>query len=132
MGHPKMSTLSLSVGSSVVGLVSSPRMGKLLFGAPMVLETEEQSSLNETHKGRLQEVSHVLLSDVMSAFVSNKDTQKLRSPVTFVFNHVHAGEMGVFCKRPESWSQSWGSAAIPWVHHLPRKAHHQQDLGQHF
>ncbi|ELK37342.1 EGF-like module-containing mucin-like hormone receptor-like 2, partial [Myotis davidii] len=76
-------------GPSVVGLVSSPGMGKLLVGAPLVLETEEQSVLNETHKGLLQEVSPVLLSDVITAFVSNTDTQNLSSPVTFVFKHVN-------------------------------------------
>ncbi|XP_015419813.1 PREDICTED: adhesion G protein-coupled receptor E2-like [Myotis davidii] len=70
-------------GPSVVGLVSSPGMGKLLVGAPLVLETEEQSVLHETHKGLLQEVSPVLLSDVITAFVSNTDTQNLSSPVTF-------------------------------------------------
>ena len=96
MGHPKMSTLSLSVGPSVVGLVSSPGMGKLLVGAPLVPESEEQSALNDTHKGRLQKVSHVLLSDVMSVFVSNNDTQDLSSPVTFVFKHVSAGDTGLW------------------------------------
>ncbi|ELK37341.1 EGF-like module-containing mucin-like hormone receptor-like 2, partial [Myotis davidii] len=75
-------------GPAVVGLVSSPGMGKLLVEAPLVLETEEQSVLHETHKGLLQEVSPVLLSDVISAFVSNKDTQNLSSPVTFVFKHL--------------------------------------------
>ncbi|XP_006754287.1 PREDICTED: adhesion G protein-coupled receptor E2 [Myotis davidii] len=79
-------------GPAVVGLVSSPGMGKLLVEAPLVLETEEQSVLHETHKGLLQEVSPVLLSDVISAFVSNKDTQNLSSPVTFVFKHVSADE----------------------------------------
>ncbi|XP_070273100.1 adhesion G protein-coupled receptor E2-like [Myotis yumanensis] len=86
-------------GPAVVGLVSSPGMGKLLVGAPLVLETEEQSVLHETHKGLLQEVSPVLLSDVISAFVSNKDTQNLSSPVTFVFKHsVTTGpRQKVFC-----------------------------------
>ncbi|EPQ10005.1 EGF-like module-containing mucin-like hormone receptor-like 2 [Myotis brandtii] len=74
-------------GPAVVGLVSSPGMGKLLLEAPLFLETEKQSVLNETHKGLQQEVSPVLLSDVISAFVSNKDTQNLSSPVTFVFKH---------------------------------------------
>ncbi|XP_014388792.1 PREDICTED: adhesion G protein-coupled receptor E2 [Myotis brandtii] len=83
-------------GPAVVGLVSSPGMGKLLLEAPLFLETEKQSVLNETHKGLQQEVSPVLLSDVISAFVSNKDTQNLSSPVTFVFKHVSAGETGLW------------------------------------
>ncbi|XP_023602986.1 adhesion G protein-coupled receptor E2-like [Myotis lucifugus] len=75
-------------GSSVVGLVSSPGVGKLLVGAPLFLETEEQSGLHETHKVLQQEGSFDLLSDVTSAFVSNKDTRNLSSPVTFVFKHT--------------------------------------------
>uniref|UniRef100_G1Q200 Adhesion G protein-coupled receptor E2 n=1 Tax=Myotis lucifugus TaxID=59463 RepID=G1Q200_MYOLU len=46
------------------------------------------SVLNETHKGLQQEDSPVLLSDVISAFVSNTNTQNLSSPVTFVFKHT--------------------------------------------
>uniref|UniRef100_G1P4B7 Adhesion G protein-coupled receptor E2 n=1 Tax=Myotis lucifugus TaxID=59463 RepID=G1P4B7_MYOLU len=76
-------------GPAAVGLFSSPGMGKLLVEAPLVLETEEQSVLNETRKGLQQEVSPVLLSDVISVFVSNKDTQNLSSPVTFVFKKAH-------------------------------------------
>ncbi|XP_054572842.1 adhesion G protein-coupled receptor E2-like [Eptesicus fuscus] len=96
-------------GPSVVGLVSSPGMGKLLAEAPLVLETEEQSVLHETHKGLLQERSPVLLSDVISVFVSNKDTQNLSSPVTFVFNHVSAGpRQKVFCVFWESGQNGSG------------------------
>ncbi|XP_023603257.1 adhesion G protein-coupled receptor E2-like [Myotis lucifugus] len=86
-------------GPAAVGLFSSPGMGKLLVEAPLVLETEEQSVLNETRKGLQQEVSPVLLSDVISVFVSNKDTQNLSSPVTFVFKHsLTPGPMQkVFC-----------------------------------
>ncbi|XP_070273101.1 adhesion G protein-coupled receptor E2-like [Myotis yumanensis] len=86
-------------GPAVVGLVSSPGMGKLLVETPLFLETEEQSILHETHKGLLQEVSPILLSGVISAFVSNKDTQNLSSPVTFVFKHsVTTGpRQKVFC-----------------------------------
>ncbi|KAM8764623.1 LOW QUALITY PROTEIN: adhesion G protein-coupled receptor E2-like [Rhynchonycteris naso] len=75
-------------GPSVVGLVSSPGMSKLLAEALLVLDAEEQADLHETHKGLLQEVSFILLSDVTSAFVSNKNTQNLSSPVTFVFKHT--------------------------------------------
>ncbi|XP_045048529.2 adhesion G protein-coupled receptor E2-like isoform X2 [Desmodus rotundus] len=74
-------------GSSVVGLISTPGMGKLLAGAPLVLETEGPEVLHETHKGLLQGVSPVLLSDVISVFVSTNNTQNLSSPVIFVFEH---------------------------------------------
>lgn len=63
-------------------------MGKLLAEAPLVSEPEKQVVLNETHQGLLP----ILLSDVISAFLSNNDTQNLSSPVTFTFSHrVSAG-----------------------------------------
>ncbi|XP_066128149.1 adhesion G protein-coupled receptor E2-like isoform X2 [Saccopteryx bilineata] len=74
-------------GPSVVGLVSSPGMGKLLAEAPLVLDTEEQAVLHEAHKDLMQKVSPILVSDVISVFVSNNNTQNLIFPVTFVFKH---------------------------------------------
>ncbi|KAM5308513.1 adhesion G protein-coupled receptor E2-like isoform 5-T5 [Glossophaga mutica] len=69
---------SSDLGPSVVGLISTPEMGKLLVEASLVLET---------HTGLQQGVSPILVSDVNSAFLSNKDTQDLSSPVTFTFSH---------------------------------------------
>lgn len=102
LGNPKIPTLFSPAGTSVVGLVSSPGMGKLLAEAPLVLETEEQVVLHETQKG----ISPILLSDVVSAFVSNQNTQNLSPPVTFVFKHVSPCEMGLWMwKSPQSWDQ---------------------------
>lgn len=76
----------------MVGLVSIPGMGKLLAEAPLVLEPEQLAALRETHEGWLQDARPILLSYVNSAFLSNKDTQNLSSPVTFIFSHrVSAG-----------------------------------------
>ncbi|XP_044903120.1 adhesion G protein-coupled receptor E2 isoform X4 [Felis catus] len=86
-------------GPSVVGLVSTPGMAKFLAEAPLVLDHKQQAVLRE-HKELLGEVPPVLLSGVVSAFVSNKDTQNLGSPVTFIFSH-HSVTPGptqkVFC-----------------------------------
>uniref|UniRef100_A0A2K6MQQ5 Adhesion G protein-coupled receptor E2 n=1 Tax=Rhinopithecus bieti TaxID=61621 RepID=A0A2K6MQQ5_RHIBE len=60
-----------------------PGMGKLLAEVPLVSEPEKRVVLNETHQGLLP----ILLSDVISAFLSNSDTQNLSSPVTFTFSH---------------------------------------------
>ncbi|KAM5233036.1 adhesion G protein-coupled receptor E2-like isoform 1-T1 [Hipposideros larvatus] len=86
-------------GPSLVGLVSTPGMGKLLAEAPLVLDTKEQAVLNETHKVLRQGAPPVLLSDVISAFLSNNNTQNLSSPVTFIFKHsVTPGpRQKVFC-----------------------------------
>ncbi|XP_058381398.1 adhesion G protein-coupled receptor E2-like [Diceros bicornis minor] len=86
-------------GPFVVGLVSTPGMGKLLAEAPLVLEPEKRAVVHETHKDLLQVVSPVLLSDVVTAFMSNNDTQNLSFRVTFIFNHsVTPGpRQRVFC-----------------------------------
>ncbi|XP_069396605.1 LOW QUALITY PROTEIN: adhesion G protein-coupled receptor E2-like [Delphinus delphis] len=78
-------------GTIVVGLVSTPGIGKLLDKVPLVQDTEEQAVLHgcaAKHKGLLQEISHILLSDVVSTFITSNNTQNLSSPVTFVFQHV--------------------------------------------
>lgn len=113
----------------MVGLVSIPGMGKLLAEAPLLLDPEQQAVLHETHKGLLQGVSPILLSDINSAFLSNKDTQNLSSPVTFIFSHrVSAGGLGCECGRSLSpgnsllFSLALGFKGPPLqVHHLPRK-----------
>ncbi|XP_027441884.1 adhesion G protein-coupled receptor E2 [Zalophus californianus] len=78
---------SSDFGPSVVGLVSIPGMGRLLAEAPLILEPEKQAVLHDAHKGMLRGVSSVLFSDVISAFMSNRDTQNLSSPITFIFSH---------------------------------------------
>lgn len=62
-------------------------MGKLMAEAPLVLQPEQPVAPHGTHKNLLPRVSPVLLSDVISAFLSNKDTQNLNSPVIFTFFH---------------------------------------------
>uniref|UniRef100_A0A671EPX7 Adhesion G protein-coupled receptor E2 n=1 Tax=Rhinolophus ferrumequinum TaxID=59479 RepID=A0A671EPX7_RHIFE len=87
LGTPRCHPWPRPAGPSVVGLVSIPGMGKLLAEAPLVLDTEKQAVLQETHKDLRPGVSPVLLSDVVSAFLSNNNTQNLSSPVTFIFQH---------------------------------------------
>lgn len=112
MGTPRYQHWPLPAGRSVVGLVSTPGMGKLLAEARLVLEPERQAVLHGAHKGVLRGVSSVLLSHVISAFMSNRDTQNLSSPITFIFSHhVSAGEMGLWVwKEPGSWAQPRCSA----------------------
>ena len=118
-------------GPSVVGLVSTPGMSKLLAEAPLVLDSKQQTVLRE-HRDFLAGGSPVLLSDVVSAFVSNKDTQNLGSPVTFIFSHhVSPGGMGLWLGKELGWVRgsaslsrsplvSWGPP--PWAPPSPRKA----------
>ncbi|XP_042549581.1 adhesion G protein-coupled receptor E2-like [Dipodomys spectabilis] len=87
-GHP---------GPAMVGLISIPKMGKLLAEAPLVLEPAQEAT-PETNWG--PHLTPVLLSDVITASLSHRDTQNLSSPVTFTFSHrpVSAGlQRGVLC-----------------------------------
>ncbi|XP_034506633.1 adhesion G protein-coupled receptor E2-like, partial [Ailuropoda melanoleuca] len=87
-------------GPSVVGLISLPGMGKLLAETRLVPESEKQAVLHGAQKGVLQGVPSDLLSDVISAFMSNRDTENLSSLITFIFSHRSATpglKQKVFC-----------------------------------
>lgn len=77
----------------VVGLVSMPGIEKLLDKVSLIVDTEEQAVPHETRRELLQETPPILLSDVISVFISNSNTQNLSSPVKFVFKHVSPGGM---------------------------------------
>ncbi|XP_047632741.1 adhesion G protein-coupled receptor E2 isoform X3 [Phacochoerus africanus] len=107
-------------GPTVVGLLSTPGMGRFLAKAPLVLDTVEQAALHETHKGVLQELYHDLLSDVISAFISNKDPQNLRHPVTFIFQHsvIPGPREKVFCvfwEHGQNGSGHWATSGCRMV-----------------
>uniref|UniRef100_A0A8C9PGY6 Adhesion G protein-coupled receptor E2 n=1 Tax=Spermophilus dauricus TaxID=99837 RepID=A0A8C9PGY6_SPEDA len=72
-------------------------MDKLLAEAPLVLEPEKQVAPHGTHEDLLPRVSPVLLSDVVSAFLSSNNTQNLSSPVTFTFSHPVTPRHKVLC-----------------------------------
>uniref|UniRef100_A0A8D0PIB7 GAIN-B domain-containing protein n=1 Tax=Sus scrofa TaxID=9823 RepID=A0A8D0PIB7_PIG len=86
-------------GPIVVGLVSTPGMRKLLANVSLVLDTEEEIVLHEMQMVLRQEISPILLSNVVSAFINRNNTQNLNSPVTFIFQHsVTLGpRQKVFC-----------------------------------
>ncbi|XP_040846690.1 adhesion G protein-coupled receptor E2-like isoform X2 [Ochotona curzoniae] len=96
-------------GPSVVGLVSTPGMNKLMAEAPLGLD-------HGTPRGWLQGRPPVLLSDVISAFVGDSDTQNLSSAVTFTFSHrlvIPGPEHQVLCvswERSNSVCGQWAAA----------------------
>ncbi|XP_014653127.1 PREDICTED: adhesion G protein-coupled receptor E2-like [Ceratotherium simum simum] len=107
-------------GPFVVGLVSMPGMGKLLAEAPLVLKPEKRAVVHETHKDLLQVVSPVLLSDVVTAFMNNNDTQNLSFRVTFIFNHslTSGPRQRVFCvfwERGQNGSGHWATTGCRLV-----------------
>ncbi|XP_006900876.1 PREDICTED: CD97 antigen [Elephantulus edwardii] len=72
-------------GPTVVGLLSSQKMQQLLDGASLDLEPPDTAQLEETPKLRVDGSRLTVLSAINSVFLSNKNTEKLESNVTFSF-----------------------------------------------
>ncbi|KAB0364645.1 hypothetical protein FD754_008801, partial [Muntiacus muntjak] len=101
-------------GPMVVGLVSMPGIEKLLDKVPLIVDAEEQAVPHETNKELLQETPPILLSDVISVFISNSNTQNLSSPVKFVFKHSRTPETKgkvhcVFWEQGQNGSGHWAT-----------------------
>uniref|UniRef100_U3KNC5 Adhesion G protein-coupled receptor E2 n=1 Tax=Oryctolagus cuniculus TaxID=9986 RepID=U3KNC5_RABIT len=100
-------------GPSVVGLVSTPGMAKLMAEAPLDLDHEKGAAPYETHEGFLQAWPPVLLSDVVSAFVSSRNTENLGSTVALTFSHrpvIQEPRLCVFWEQSHSGCGHWASA----------------------
>ncbi|XP_042638691.1 adhesion G protein-coupled receptor E5 [Orycteropus afer afer] len=74
-------------GPTVVGILSSLKMQRLLANASLDLEPWKKAELEETHESPVQGAQLSVLSAVNSAFLSNTNTEKLDSPITFAFSH---------------------------------------------
>ena len=73
----------------MVGILSSRNMEKLLANASLELDLEK---LKETYESPVRSAKVTLLSAVSSVFLSNTDTEKLDSNVSFAFTlHVSPG-----------------------------------------
>ncbi|XP_019519767.1 PREDICTED: CD97 antigen isoform X2 [Hipposideros armiger] len=75
-------------GPSMVGMLSSENMKKLLDNASLKLDPEKKAKLEKIHESPVNGAKLELLSAVNSVFLSNKNTEKLDSPVTFAFSHT--------------------------------------------
>ncbi|XP_024623011.1 CD97 antigen isoform X2 [Neophocaena asiaeorientalis asiaeorientalis] len=74
-------------GPTVVGILSSPNMQKLLANASLDLDLEKQTELEEIYESPVRGTQLRLLSAVNLVFLSNTNTDKLNSKVTFTFSH---------------------------------------------
>uniref|UniRef100_A0A5F8HER1 Adhesion G protein-coupled receptor E5 n=1 Tax=Monodelphis domestica TaxID=13616 RepID=A0A5F8HER1_MONDO len=73
---------------AVIGLFSTKKLETLLADAPLALDPEKQRALQQENEDALVGGGiPILLSAVSTAFLSNRDTQNLSSPVTFAFSH---------------------------------------------
>uniref|UniRef100_G3T5R9 Adhesion G protein-coupled receptor E5 n=1 Tax=Loxodonta africana TaxID=9785 RepID=G3T5R9_LOXAF len=75
-------------GHTVVGILSSPNMKRLLANASLDMEPSKKAKLEETHENPVHGAQLKVLSAVNSVFLSNTNTEKLDSPVTFAFSHL--------------------------------------------
>ncbi|XP_012981775.1 adhesion G protein-coupled receptor E5 isoform X1 [Mesocricetus auratus] len=73
-------------GYSLAGILSSPNIQKLLADASMNLN-QSRDILEERFESPVLNVSLTLLSNVNSIFLTNTDTRKLASNVTFNFSY---------------------------------------------
>ncbi|XP_010611740.1 CD97 antigen isoform X4 [Fukomys damarensis] len=79
---------------AVVGILSSQHMEELLANASLDLEPEKLAQLTEAYERPVRRAQGTLLSAVSSVFLSNTNTDRLVSPVTFAFSHHQLEEPG--------------------------------------
>lgn len=72
-------------GYSVAGILSSPNIQKLLASSSLNLE-QRRDTLEDVYESPVQSVTLTFLSSINSIFLTNTDTEKLASNVTFKFN----------------------------------------------
>ncbi|XP_053766435.1 adhesion G protein-coupled receptor E2-like [Desmodus rotundus] len=84
------------LGPTLAGLFSSHNMQKLLANASLKLDPEMKAQLENKHEGPVGGGQPRLLSAVNTVFLSNKNTEKLGSPVNFSFSHL---------EKPRSWQE---------------------------
>ncbi|XP_066128193.1 adhesion G protein-coupled receptor E5 isoform X2 [Saccopteryx bilineata] len=74
-------------GPIVAGIFSSEHMQKLLKNASLELDPKKKAKLEEIHESSVKANEYSLLSAINTVFLSNKNTEKLGSPVNFSFSH---------------------------------------------
>ncbi|KAM8764622.1 adhesion G protein-coupled receptor E5 [Rhynchonycteris naso] len=74
-------------GPIVAGIFSSKHMQKLLENASLELDPKKKAKLEEIHESSVEGNKYSLLSAINTVFLSNKNTEKLGSPVNFSFSH---------------------------------------------
>ncbi|XP_059016209.1 adhesion G protein-coupled receptor E5 isoform X4 [Mustela lutreola] len=75
-------------GPTVMGILSSWNMRNLLANASLKLETEKKAELSKIHQSTVHGAQAEIVSAVNLVFLSNTNTEKLDSPVTFAFSHT--------------------------------------------
>uniref|UniRef100_A0A7N5JL90 Adhesion G protein-coupled receptor E5 n=1 Tax=Ailuropoda melanoleuca TaxID=9646 RepID=A0A7N5JL90_AILME len=78
---------SSDTGPTVMGILSSRNMEKLLAKASMELEPEKKAELQKKYQRPVHGAQPLLLSPVNLVFLSNTNTEKLDSPVIFAFSY---------------------------------------------
>nr|XP_006255343.2 adhesion G protein-coupled receptor E5 isoform X3 [Rattus norvegicus] len=102
-------------GYSVAGILSSPNIQKLLANTSLNLE-QKRDTLEDLYGSPVQSVTLTFLSNINAIFLTNTDTEKLASDVTFKFNltsvkSLKAREelMCAYWKSHDNGSGSWAT-----------------------
>uniref|UniRef100_A0A7N5JWT5 Adhesion G protein-coupled receptor E5 n=1 Tax=Ailuropoda melanoleuca TaxID=9646 RepID=A0A7N5JWT5_AILME len=82
-------------GPTVMGILSSRNMEKLLAKASMELEPEKKAELQKKYQRPVHGAQPLLLSPVNLVFLSNTNTEKLDSPVIFAFSYSESSDGGI-------------------------------------
>ncbi|XP_053439658.1 adhesion G protein-coupled receptor E5 isoform X6 [Nycticebus coucang] len=102
-------------GPTVAGIFSSKNLAKLLANASLDLDPEKQAQLELNYERPVSGAQVHLLSAVNSVFLSNTNTEKLASPITFAFTHLempkqkHQELICAFWKRNSNGSGHWAT-----------------------
>ncbi|XP_064335985.1 adhesion G protein-coupled receptor E5 isoform X3 [Camelus dromedarius] len=106
-------------GPTVVGILSSPNMQKLLANASFDLDSEKHAELEKIHGCPVRGAKVSLFTAVSSVFLSNRNTDKLDFNVTFAFSHLQETQQKLgprqelicaFWKNDNSGSGSWATS----------------------
>ncbi|XP_023373793.1 CD97 antigen isoform X1 [Otolemur garnettii] len=107
-------------GPTMAGIFSSQNMVKLLANASLDLDPEKQAQLELNYERPVRGAQVQLYSAVNSVFLSNTNTEKLASPITFAFSHLvspqdkmpkqkHQELICAFWKRNSNGSGHWAT-----------------------
>ncbi|XP_037361902.1 adhesion G protein-coupled receptor E5 isoform X2 [Talpa occidentalis] len=92
---------------TVAGIFSSRNMQKMVVNASLDLDPKKISELEKTYEGPIRGAQLRIVSAINSVFLSNKNTEKLDSPVTFAFSHLESGQQKTPGPRQELICAFW-------------------------
>lgn len=117
----ELSLACLPPGYSVAGILSSPNLKNLLAQTSLNLE-QRKAALEDLYGSPVSNITLKFLSNINSIFLTNTDTEKLASNVTFKFNFTSVSPrmggregQGMPCGSPSNRSQKSGQHLLTYM-----------------